>query len=289
MQAVNDRGEQLRVLAVHDISCIGKCSLTVALPVISSVGIETAILPTAVLSTHTGSRFKGFTYRDLTEDLLPIFEHWQREGLNFDAVYVGYLGSKRQIDIIEHIIAEQHKKEALIFIDPVMGDHGRLYANFSADYPQKMLSLCKNADIITPNITEAALMLNEEYISGPYTEEYIEHLLKNLAQNGIKKIVLTGVYFDDERLGVAIYDSENGITEYEMSQKLPGFYDGTGDIFASSFVAAVMHGKTLQRAAQIAETFVVESIRATALRKGEKCYGVNFESAIQGFTEQMQE
>lgn len=289
MQAVNDRGEQLRVLAVHDISCIGKCSLTVALPVISSVGIETAILPTAVLSTHTGSGFKDFTYRDMTEDLMPIFCHWQKEKLCFDAMYVGYLGSEKQIDIIERIILNKSLNNTLIFIDPVMGDHGKLYANFNSDYPQKMLSLCKRADIITPNITEAVLMLNEEYTGGPYTEEYIEHLLKKLSQNGIKKIILTGVYFDDTKLGVAIYDSENDKTEYVMSQKLPGFYDGTGDIFASSFVAAVMHGKTLQRAAQIAEMFVVESIKATALHKNERCYGVNFESAIQNFIEYMQE
>lgn len=283
MQAVNANGEQLRVLAVHDISCVGKCSLTVALPVISSAGIETAILPTAILSTHTGSGFSGFTYRDLTDDIVPIINHWHKENILFDAMYVGYLGSQRQVSIIKNIIQDYKKNGTLIFIDPVMGDHGKLYKNFNADYPDEMFELCKSADIITPNITEAALMLGEEFKHGPYTKEYIDNLLCKMAEKGMKKIILTGVYFDDCELGVGIYDSGTHNIEYVMSQKLPGFYDGTGDIFASSFVASVLLGKTLKESVQIAEDFVIDSIKATTVRENEKCYGVNFESAIGKF------
>lgn len=284
MNAVNARGEQLRVLAVHDISCVGKCSLTVALPIISSVGIETAILPTAVLSTHTGSGFSGFTYKDLTDDIVPIVNHWNKEHISFDAMYVGYLGSQRQISIVENIICDYRKNNTLIFIDPVMGDHGKLYTNFNEDYPKQMLDLCKCADIITPNITEAVLMLGEEFKHGPYTKDYTDNLLCKMAEKGMKKIILTGVYFDDCELGVGIYDGETQTIEYVMSQKLPGFYDGTGDIFASSFIACVMLGKTLGESVKIAEDFVIDSIKATSVRKNERCYGVNFESAISKFT-----
>lgn len=284
MMAVNAHGEQLRILAVHDISCVGKCSLTVALPIISSVGIETAILPTAVLSNHTGGGFDGFTYRDLTDDIIPIVEHWKKENIMFDAVYLGYLGSKRQISIMEDIISDYKKNGTLIFIDPVMGDHGKLYKNFNADYPQKMLELCKFADIITPNITEAALMAGEEFKHGPYTKDYTDNLLCKLSAKGMKKIILTGVYFDDCELGVGIYDANTQNIEYVMSQRLPGFYDGTGDVFASSFIACVMRGKTLKESVRIAEEFVIDSIKATKVRENEKCYGVNFESAISKFT-----
>lgn len=290
MMAVNANGEQLRVLAVHDISCVGKCSLTVALPIISSVGIETAILPTAILSTHTGSGFKGFTYRDLTDDIIPIINHWNKENILFDAMYVGYLGSERQINIIKNIVNDYKKNNStLVFIDPVMGDHGKLYTNFNDDYPKKMLELCKSADIVTPNITEAALMLGEEYRHGPYTKDYTDNLLCKMAEKGMKKIVLTGVYFDECELGVGIYDADTHNVEYVMSQKLPGFYDGTGDVFASAFTAAVLLGKTLKKSAEIAEIFVIDSIKATTVRKHEKCYGVNFESAISNFIARIQE
>lgn len=284
MMAVNARGEQLRVLAVHDISCVGKCSLTVALPIISSVGIETAILPTAVLSNHTGGGFGGFTYRDLTDDIIPIVEHWNKENIMFDAVYLGYLGSEHQISIMENIISNYKKRGTLIFIDPVMGDHGKLYKNFNADYPQKMLELCKFADIITPNITEAVLMTGEKFKHGPYTKDYTDNLLCKLSANGMKKIILTGVYFDDYELGVGIYDGNTQNIEYVMSQRLPGFYDGTGDVFASSFIACVMRGKTLKESVRIAEELVIDSIKATKARENETCYGVNFESAISKFT-----
>ncbi|MBE5818313.1 MAG: pyridoxamine kinase [Clostridiales bacterium] len=282
MQAVNSDGRQLRALAIHDISCIGKCSLTVALPMMSAAGIETAIIPTAVLSTHTGG-FEGFTYRDLTDDIMPIVEHWKCEDMAFDAVYIGYLGSERQIDIMKDILNEYNS--ALAVIDPVMGDNGKLYATFDESYPALMLELCKQADIITPNITEAVLMLGEEYTHGPYTQEYIECLIKRLGEACNASVVLTGVYFDENELGAAVWDNDKKQLYYTMAQKLSGFYHGTGDVFASSFVAAMMLGKTMECSAHIAVETVRDSIMATvaAPQQGKRCYGVNFEAVIPSF------
>ena len=272
-------GTKKRILAIHDISCIGKCSLTVALPVISSVGIETAIIPTAVLSTHTGG-FEGFTYRDLTDDILPIIDHWQAESIGFDALYIGYLGSLEQIDIMKKIVSVYRPMGTATVIDPVMGDNGRLYATFDEDFPKYMRSLCREADIITPNLTEAVFMLGEEYHPGPYTREYIDGLMERLCGIGAKKVVLTGVYFDDDTLGAAVRDCDEGVTEYVMQKKLPGFFHGTGDVFASSLVAALVKGRSLKDAAMIATRFVTRSISNTVIPDGARCYGVNFESAI---------
>ncbi len=279
MNAVNNNGRQLRVLAVHDISCIGKCSLTVALPVISAAGIETAILPTAVLSTHTGG-FKNYTYRDLTDDIVPIVNHWVSEAITFDAIYMGYLGSTHQIDIMKKIISLYKPEGTTVIIDPVMADNGSLYATFDEDYPRYMADLCRYADIITPNITEAVLMLGEEYVPGPYNNEYIEGLLIRLGNICRGKIVLTGVHFDSKHIGAAVYDAATGFVEYAMGKKLPGFYHGTGDVFASSLTAALMLGKPLEKAAQIAVDYTAMSIAATKVSKSERCYGVNFEAAL---------
>lgn len=282
MRAVNSNGRQLRALAIHDISCIGKCSLTVALPVMSAAGIETAIIPTAVLSTHTGG-FEGFTYRDLTDDIVPIVNHWKSEGMTFDAVYIGYLGSERQIDIMKDILSEY--SDALAVIDPVMGDNGRLYATFDENYPKLMLELCKHADIITPNMTEAVLMLGDEYKRGPYTKQYIEDIVARLGAECGASVVLTGVHFDDNELGAAVWDKNGNKVSYVMAQKLSGFYHGTGDVFASSFVSSMMLGKSMEDSARIAVELVRDSISATAVagQQGDRCYGVNFEAALPGF------
>ena len=195
--------EQKRVLAVHDISGVGKCSLTVALPIISAAGVECSVLPTAVLSTHTGG-FTGFTYRDLTEDIAPIAAHWKSLRLHFDAIYTGFLGSFAQIDLVAAAIRDLSAKDTLVAVDPVMGDNGKLYTVFDASFPPAMKKLCAGADLIMPNLTEATLMLGEEYREGPYEKTYIKGLLQRLAKAiPTRQIVLTGVYFDDRALGAA--------------------------------------------------------------------------------------
>ena len=192
---------QKRALAVHDISCVGRCSLTVALPIISAVGVETSILPTAVLSTHTGG-FTGYTYRDLTEDILPIADHWESLGLAFDALYTGYLGSFRQIELVLELFRRFKGKETLALVDPAWRITARLYGGFAAEFPKEMRKLCAKADIIVPNLTEAAFMLDEPYVEGPYTQAYIEGMLERLAEIGAPKVVLTGVHFDDADLAL---------------------------------------------------------------------------------------
>jgi len=268
---------QKRIAAIHDISCFGKCSLTVALPLLSAAGLETAVIPTAVLSTHTGG-FQGYTFRDLTDDILPVARHWKQSGVQVDAVYTGYLGSKRQVELVAKAIALIKKKDGLIIVDPVMADHGKLYGGFPPDFPQEMRKLCCVADIITPNITEACMMLDIEYREGPYTEDYIKAIMAGLSAMTDAKIVLTGVYFDERRIGAAC--CENGRTEYAFSERIPSFYHGTGDVFACALVAAIMNGRGLKAATQIAVNFTYSCIKRTAAEHPEMLYGVAFEQEI---------
>ena len=268
---------QKRIVAIHDISCLGKCSLTVALPVLSAAGHEVLAVPTAVLSTHTGG-FTGFTFRDLTDDLLPIMRHWQTLNMEYDAFYTGYLGSLKQIDIVCEMIKTLKTADTLVFVDPVMADHGKLYTAFSADFPQEMKRLCAEADILCPNITEAALLTDSEYKEGPYDKEYIENLLKKLATLGPDKIILTGVYFDDKTLGSAYYD--NGVIGYAFSDKIAGFFHGTGDVFASAFLGSYMKNRDMQKSLKLAVDFTAESIIRTKNDPSARDYGVNFEEGL---------
>lgn len=268
---------QVSALAIHDISCVGKCSLTVALPILSAAGIETSVLPTSVLSTHTGG-FTGWTFHDLTGEVEPITRHWSTLGLRFDGIYTGYLGSKEQIALIMKIF-DDFGQDALKVVDPVMGDNGALYGGFSADFPQEMKRLCAKADVIVPNFTEASLMLGEPYREGPYTKSYVEDMLHKLASICPRKVVVTGVRFDDEQLGAAALDVTSGKIEYAQAPLIPGYYHGTGDVFASALTSALLRGKGLGESAQIAADFTVAAIRGTDTGRDQK-YGVNFEGAL---------
>ncbi len=265
---------QKRVAAIHDISCFGKCSLTVALPMLSAAGIETLVIPTAVLSTHTGG-FTGYTFKDLTDEILPVCEHWQKEGISVDAVYSGYLGSKEQIGIVAKSIEMIKKQGGLVYVDPVMADRGKLYAGFPEDFPKEMLELCKCADIIVPNMTEACLLLGIPFEEGPYTREYIEHIVCSLSELTGAKVVLTGVYFDDKVIGAACY--ENGKTEIILSDLINAFYHGTGDVFASALLSGLMNGKTLADSTRLAVDFTCACILTTNKKHPEMSYGVAFE------------
>lgn len=270
---------QKRVAAIHDISCFGKCSLTVALPVISAAGIETAVIPTAVLSTHTADIFKNFTFRDLTSDLLSIAQHWKSVGIHFDAIYTGYLGSLEQVDIVAQMIDLIKSDDTKIIVDPVMADFGRLYACFSEDFPKAMARLCAKADVIIPNMTEAAFLLGREHKDGPYTEEYCDCLAKTLSDKlGAKNVVLTGVFFDNKKLGAACFDGKK--TEFVMNNRIEKLYHGTGDVFGSALVSALVKEKPLKQAAQIAVDFTCSAITRTIKENPEREYGVNFEGEL---------
>ncbi len=266
-----------RIVTIQDISCVGKCSLTVALPIISAMGVECGIIPTAVLSTHT--MFKNFTCRDLTEEIEPIVAHWQSEGINFDAVYTGYLGSFEQIDIVSGIFEKMKAQGSLICVDPAMADNGKLYPAFDEAFAAKMASLCANADFVLPNITEAAYMTGMEYRAS-YDEEYVKALMLALAEKGAKNIILTGVGFEEGKTGVMSYDSESKEFDYYCHDKLPVSYHGTGDIFSSTFVGALMNGLDRSEAAKLAADFTAECIRETIDSGKEKWYGVDFEKCI---------
>lgn len=265
-----------RVAAIHDISGFGKCSLTVALPIISAAGVEVSVMPTAVLSTHTGG-IEGFTYRDLTEDLMPFAKHWKSLDIKFDAIYSGFLGSYEQIDIVSKIFDILKNEDTIIIVDPCMADNGSLYKIYTDNMVGGMAKLCSKADIIIPNITEAVMILNREYKEGPYNREYIESLLKDLSGLGCKKVVLTGVYFNDEVLGSASYDSISGEVNYSFAPRIEGSYHGTGDVFGSAFVASLMNGFSLAESSRTAVNYTQRSISRTAKLGTDRRFGVDFE------------
>jgi pyridoxine kinase len=270
---------QKRIVAIHDISCFGRCSLTVALPILSAAGIETSVIPTAVLSTHTGG-FTGYTFRDLTHDIRPISEHWRSLGLEFDSIYTGYLGSFEQLDIVSEFFDDFRTQNNIILVDPVMADNGKLYPSFSPDFPKGMLKLSQKADIIVPNITEAAFLLDRPYNPGPYTEKYIEDLLTELSSIGPERIVLTGVFFDDRHLGAACLDKTTGKISFAFEEKIEGYYHGTGDVFGSALLAALLNGFDLADSTKVAVDFTVESIRKTKAAGTDVRFGVNFECTL---------
>jgi pyridoxine kinase len=268
-----------RVAAIHDLSGFGKCSLTVALPILSAAGIETSALPTAVLSTHTGG-LEGYTYMDMTGEMRPFMKHWKSLDISFDAIYSGFLGSFEQLDIVSDFFDEFRKKDNLLLVDPVMADNGELYKIFTPEFALGMRRLCEKADIIVPNITEATLLLGETYHPGPYTKAYIEDLLLKLSDMGPGQIVLTGVFFDEKELGAATYDRKTGLTGYTLVPEIPGYYHGTGDVFGSALLAALLNGFDLNDSAGIAVRFTANSILRTYNAQTDIRFGVDFEHGI---------
>lgn len=269
---------QKRIVSIQDVSCFGKCSLTVALPIISAMGVECAIVPTAVLSTHTGG-FTGYTFCDLTDEIEKIQKHWLDCGLSFDAIYTGYLGSARQLQLVSEFIDAFSPSSPLVFIDPVMGDNGKLYAGFDAAFAAGMAKLCGKADVIVPNMTEASMMLGEPYIASGYDRAYVENMLKRLCALGCRRAVLTGIVYEPERQGAVAYDSEtNEYCEY-FRENLPVSYHGTGDVFSSSLAGALVRGEPMNEALRTAVDYTVECIKATMPDDSHR-YGVRFEDKL---------
>jgi pyridoxine kinase len=270
---------QKRVITIQDISCVGRCSLTVALPILSAAGIETAILPTAILSTHTGG-FTGYTFRDLTEDIDPIIAHWKSLDLKADAVYTGYLGSEEQQQQMAAIFAHFKEQGSLIFVDPAMADNGQLYPAFDTHFALGMGELCTHADLIAPNLTEASLMLDKDYRGDDYDQPYIEALLQELAAIGPRRVVLTGVSFEQGRIGAAAYDAKTQSFFYYFTELIDGYYHGTGDIYSSTLLASIVNGQNLDKAIQIACDFTLGAIKRTHAADTDPKYGVDFEHGL---------
>ena len=264
-----------KILTIQDISCVGQCSLTVALPILSACGLETAILPSAVLSTHTGG-FKGYTFRDLTADMPAIAAHWRSEGISFKAVYTGYLGSREQIAHVKEIFNTLLAPGGLKIVDPAMADNGRLYTGFDGAFVEAMKGLVSEADVILPNLTEAALLTGLPYKES-YDPSYIEEVLNALQALGAATVILTGVSYEETTTGVAV--REGGTTRYYRHVRYPKGCHGTGDIYASAFVGALLRGKTSYQAAVIAADYTVRCIENT-VSDPDHWYGAKFEPIL---------
>ena len=266
-----------KILTIQDISCYGQCSITVALPVISAFGIETAVLPSAVLSTHT-SGFTDFTVRDLTEDLPEIRKHWEKEGISFDAIYTGFIASQEQLDYIKDIIDSRLKPGGIVFVDPAMADHGEFYNGFDQEFADKMGELCKLGDYILPNTTEACYILHKPW-KEEFTREEMLEMADELSQFTKRHVILKGDTNEDGKLGMIVLDKKESSCEIVYNDKIDYISHGTGDVFASAFVGSVMRGKSPAQAAQIAGEFTKRAIEKTVGDENHK-YGVKFEQVI---------
>ena len=268
-----------RLLTIQDLSCVGQCSTTVALPLVSACGIECAVLPPAMLSNHTAPGFKGWSFCDLTGEMSKVEAKWIEQDIRFDAFYTGYV-CESHIDPILSIFRTCAKPGALRIVDPAMADNGVLYRGFAADFPSRMMRLCKDADYLLPNLTEAALLTGEDPLrfgagtSHPRRAE-IERLIAKLHALGVKNVILTGVSFSDDELGVAVSDGK--AISYDFNPRNPRSSHGTGDVFASVFAGAVLRGKSALEASALAADIVCAAIEAT---DEKHWYGVSFEKVI---------
>ena len=286
-----------RVLTVQDISCVGKCSLTAAIPVISAMGIEVCPLPTAILSNHTA--FSSFSFLDLTDKIPEILNEWKKQGFHFDAIYTGYLGSIKQIDLVHKILDEFAQNDTLVVIDPCMADNGKLYTGFSQDFVKQMAKLCGRANVILPNMTEACFLVNQDYDIFTHTNESITKVMAKLLSLGAKQVILKGVEFSKEKIGVAycsqkLFNNNFSTNENNMEdmniyfhQRYDENFHGTGDVFASAVTGALVLKKDIKDAVKIACDFVQESIECTLLNPNYNWYGVDFESALRNLPQKL--
>lgn len=264
-----------RILTIQDISCVGQCSLTVALPILSACGQETCILPSAVLSTHTmGYSFPSI--RDLTPDIPGFQKHWQKENILFDAIYTGYLGSTEQVSYVADILQTMTVPGGKTIVDPAMADHGKLYPAFDAAYVEAMKGLVSKADVVVPNLTEACFLTGCTY-QEEYDQAYIAQVVAKLHELGTKWVVLTGIGYEPGMTGILI--SGEGTTDYYAHPRIPKNYHGTGDIYASAFVGSWVSGKTMGEAIRIAADYTYKCIENT-LDDDSHWYGVKFETAF---------
>ena len=275
-----------RILTIQDYSCLGKCSASIALPILSAMGVETVLLPTAILSTHTG--FSGVVKKDLSDLMLPIARHWKEESIRFDAVYTGYLGTVKEIGMVQEIIRWFREKDTLVLVDPVMGDHGKRYSGIEENYPKAYQALCAEADLILPNLTEACLLTDTEYPQS-YDRAFIELLLKKLTLQGAGTVILTGISFQEGMTGAFGYDAQTDHFFSCTHEWIPAVCHGTGDIFSSVTAGALLCGCTREEALQLAADYTVRTIEVTVKHPGEPRFGVDFEATIPELIKNLQE
>ena len=272
--------KQPKVLVIQDISASCQISMNVAVPILSSLNNSTHMLPTALLSTHTGAGFEDYTYLDLTSEMSKILDHWKQLGLSFDGVLVGYLGSHKQIEIVKRIIKEFATPEAVIVLDPVMGDHGELYDGFDEEYVQQMRELCQLSTVIIPNLTEAAYLTKTPYQKGPYAPEDVERLMKKMVQLNKKQVVLTGVMLSENEIGAASMTQKDQQVSYAFSPVYPGRFEGTGDVFSSVIAGFLFQQISLDLAMTSAVEYVEKVIKRTLENRPSLRFGVQFETDL---------
>ena len=278
---------QKRVLSIQDISCTGRCSLTVALPIISAAGHECAIMPTAVLSTHTGG-FKGYTFRDLTADMAPISDHWAQLGRPFDAIQTGYL-AKDQVPLTAGIIQRFKDAKTIVLVDPAMADGGKMYPGFDTSFARQMADLVKLADITVPNYTEACFLLGEEYVPNPGRTR-VEDLLRKLAALGPRHALISGLHFVPGQVGVLSYDRETDTFDWFATEDIQGYFHGSGDIFAAGLLSGIESGLSLGLAARLAHDLVHTSILKTLEdEEPDVRFGLHFERALPDFIKEIEQ
>ena len=276
-----------RIVAIHDLSGVGKCSLSVALPVISATGVECACLPTAVLSTHTGA-FTGYVMESLEDFMLPIARHWKQENIPFDGIYTGYLATPEQERQVEAVFDLLAGPETMIVVDPVMADNGSYYANLGDEMCQAFRRLCRRAQVITPNITEAALLAGVPYPTTPHTPERLQEILGALGALGPRYVAVTGVHPSPEAIGNLLLDTQTQEVTWALRPTRPGLFYGTGDLFASSLSALLVRGMECKQAVQMATDLVAGAIERTALRPTPRRFGVDFEGVLPVYIQKVQ-
>ena len=265
-----------RIAAIHDLSCFGRCSLTIALPVLSAMGCQCCPLPTALLSAHTG--FSGNTFLDLTVEMGRIADHWAAMDLQFDAIYSGFLGSADQVDTVARFFDTFKKSGTAVIVDPVMGDHGTAYRTCTPDLCRGMRALAENADVITSNLTEAALLLDRPYEEIRQADAY--EVVRRLSLGGRRSVVLTGYFSEPGQTGALCFDRDSGESKAVQTPREPQDFSGTGDLFASVLAGGVARGVPLFQAAQAAADFVRDCIARTLAEGLTEQDGVDFEPLL---------
>ena len=268
-----------RVAAIHDMSGFGRCSLTVAIPVLSAMGLQCCPVPTAFLSTHTGE-FEGFTFLDMTDEMPAIAAHWNTLDLHFQSIYSGFLGSERQIHIVEDFIRTFHRKDTIVVVDPVMGDHGEVYKTYTPAMCAGMAHLAAQADVITPNLTEAALLLNVPYHTLSADEAGCRAIVERLSLDGRRSVVLTGASASPELTGAMYFDAKSGSSAMIQTSRVPGRFFGTGDVFASVLTGALVRGDSLDDATRQAVDFIRLCAERTVEQNLPLREGVDFEPLL---------
>ena len=270
-----------KVAAVQDLSGLGRCSLSVVLPVLSVMGAQCCPLPTAVLSAHTAFPIPEETaFQDLTDNMEQTLRHWTALRTSFDAIYSGFLGSLRQIDVLRHLIQQFRRRETLVLIDPVMGDHGRVYRTYTPEMCREMARLAAEADLITPNLTEAALLLGEPFDRIPTSQAGIEAWLRRLSLDGKRSVVITGVSLAPKALGAGCLDNRSGKIRFAMARQEPGQFFGTGDLFAAVLLGSLLRGETLSESTANAVDFIQKTVSQTLAAGTPVLEGVQFEPLL---------